>query len=300
LRRLLEDRFSQILGDIDSLVADARDQARRDLAEQLNQSARRLAQASGDEEIAVTLADVASSFAAGAIVFRIEKQDAFALVVRGVPEETMERFRGLRIPLRDAAALAGAVESREPVVAVTSAAEVSPAVVDRLEHSVEGRASLFPIAVRDRIAAVVYAWGDVQRPVLELLAQVASGAAWSEPERPLAIQPDLLQIAPARRTLTWESLPPAEQEIHLRAQRFARVQAAEIRLHEGDVVQRGRTRKNLYSVLRDRIDPAREAFRREFFTNCPSMVDYLHLELVRTLANDDADALGKEYPGPLV
>jgi hypothetical protein len=30
------------------------------------------------------------------------------------------------------------------------------------------------------------------------------------------------------------------------------------------------------------------------------MVDYLHLELVRTLANDDAEALGKDYPGPMV
>ena len=30
------------------------------------------------------------------------------------------------------------------------------------------------------------------------------------------------------------------------------------------------------------------------------MVDYLHLELMRTLANDDADLLGKEYPGPMV
>ena len=30
------------------------------------------------------------------------------------------------------------------------------------------------------------------------------------------------------------------------------------------------------------------------------MVDYLHLELLRTLANDDADLLGSEYPGPMV
>jgi hypothetical protein len=30
------------------------------------------------------------------------------------------------------------------------------------------------------------------------------------------------------------------------------------------------------------------------------MVDYLHLELIRTLANDDAELLGKDYPGPMV
>jgi hypothetical protein len=30
------------------------------------------------------------------------------------------------------------------------------------------------------------------------------------------------------------------------------------------------------------------------------MVDYLHLELVRTLANDDAEVLGPNYPGAMV
>jgi hypothetical protein len=262
LRQLLEDRFSQIQGDVESFVNDARDQARRELAEELNQSARRIAQASGDEEIAVTLADVASRFAAGAIVFKIRNGDALALAIRGTPEETLERFRGLEISLRDAAAIAGAVESREPVVAVTSEAEVSRPVLERLQHPADGRVHIA--------------------------------------EAPPQVHPELLQIAPARPALTWESLPPAEQQIHLRAQRFARVQVADIRLHDGDTVQRGRARKNLYGTLRERIDRAREAFRKEFFANCPSMVDYLHLELVRTLANDDADALGKEYPGPLV
>jgi hypothetical protein len=30
------------------------------------------------------------------------------------------------------------------------------------------------------------------------------------------------------------------------------------------------------------------------------MVDYLHLEMVRSLADDDAILLGPSYPGPLV
>jgi hypothetical protein len=29
-------------------------------------------------------------------------------------------------------------------------------------------------------------------------------------------------------------------------------------------------------------------------------VDYLHLELVRTLGNDDAELLGQGYPGAMV
>jgi hypothetical protein len=78
------------------------------------------------------------------------------------------------------------------------------------------------------------------------------------------------------------------------------VQVAEMRLRNAAAVQSGRLRRNLYNSLRDPIDAARNAFRKEFFAKCPTMVDYLHLELTRTLANDDADLLGKEYPGPMV
>jgi len=111
----------------------------------------------------------------------------------------------------------------------------------------------------------------------------------------------LVSIAPlAPEKTAWESLAAEEQQIHLRAQRFARVRAAEMRLHEGPVVLAGRSRRNLYEALRGPIDEARGQFRRDFFARCPSMVDYLHLELLRTLANDDGELLGADYPGPMV
>jgi hypothetical protein len=114
--------------------------------------------------------------------------------------------------------------------------------------------------------------------------------------------PELVTIepAPAQPASAWDRLPLEEQRIHLRAQRFARVHVAEMRLFQADAVQAGRTGRNLYDALRQSIDAAREAFHQSFFAPCPSMVDYLHLELVRTLANDDPDLLGNNYPGPMV
>jgi hypothetical protein len=118
--------------------------------------------------------------------------------------------------------------------------------------------------------------------------------------------PELVQIAgatpaPAPRTRpTWESLPVEEQQLHLKAQRFARVQASQMRLQDAQVVLSGRAKRDVYGALQQRIDDTRTVFRERFFAACPSMVDYLHLELVRTLAQDDADLLGKDYPGPLV
>jgi hypothetical protein len=73
-----------------------------------------------------------------------------------------------------------------------------------------------------------------------------------------------------------------------------------MRLFQAEAVQSGRTHRNLYDALRKPIDAARETFRTQFFAPCASMVDYLHLELARTLAYDDADLLGTTYPGPLV
>jgi hypothetical protein len=148
---------------------------------------------------------------------------------------------------------------------------------------------------------------------LELLAHAASLALevrerapgpTVEPEAP---RPELVTIqssAPAKpeRKIpeSWLQLTPADQELHLRAQRFARVHVAGIRLFSADGVKQGRRVKDLYGVLRKDVDAGRAAFQKTFLAATPTMVDYFHLELVRTLASDDSSLLGNEYPGPLV
>ena len=91
-----------------------------------------------------------------------------------------------------------------------------------------------------------------------------------------------------------------EQELHLRAQRFARVHVAGIRLHKSEKVKEGRIQHALYASLKTEIDSARDVFQRDFLPISPTMVDYLHLELLRTLANENAELLGPDYPGPMV
>jgi len=90
------------------------------------------------------------------------------------------------------------------------------------------------------------------------------------------------------------------QGLPLLAPLFARLQVAEMRLHKAPAVQDGRARRDLYNALKPEIEAGREAFRAQFLSASPSMVDYFHRELVRTLANEDAALLGKDYPGPLV
>lgn len=104
---------------------------------------------------------------------------------------------------------------------------------------------------------------------------------------------------PAEVRAIGPNLSKEEEKLHLLAQRFARVRAAEIRLYKAQAVEDGRARKKLYSELKEEIDSARAAYGREYLRASASMPDYLHLELVRTLANEEVAALGEEYPGPL-
>ena len=88
--------------------------------------------------------------------------------------------------------------------------------------------------------------------------------------------------------------------MHLRAQREARLRVAEIRLEHGAALRDGLEKADLYSALSEPIDSARDAFRRDYLSASPTMVDYLYLEIVRGLAQDDDRQLGPNFPGALI
>jgi hypothetical protein len=92
----------------------------------------------------------------------------------------------------------------------------------------------------------------------------------------------------------------AAPENHMRARRFATVRVAEIQLYQAAQVQAGRGAGNLYSALRPVLDAARAAYAEQFLIPANGIPDYLHQEIVRALANNDAKLLGPQYPGPLV
>src|ERR1035441_1667352 len=125
LRQILEGQLSLLSVEMERLFQEARGRARGELADQFNQAVRRIRQASTPEELLATLLDAASGFAGGAAIFRIHRDVARGERIRGVPEDVAEVFGSFEIPLASAAALAGAVESRDPVIAATTGAEVS-------------------------------------------------------------------------------------------------------------------------------------------------------------------------------
>ncbi len=324
VREILEGRLATLLPDLESALKihfahevervswAVRVAALVELADQLNQAARRIHQAGNAGEIYGTLLEAAARFAAGVALVRIEGALAKGECVRwpidrGISDDAAANFRSVEIPLEHAPALAEAVRILDPVTAAATPGEISAALAEMVAGDANDRIFLCPLVVGGRAAAVLCAWGEVQRSALELLSQIAAPAL-----RALPSTGGLVQVAGSAPAATpeasksatvlpsaWEGLSQEEQQIHLRAQRAARVAVAEMRLYDGEAVQNGRERRDLYTAFGPRIDAARESFRKLYFSATPTMVDYLHLELLRTLAHDDPDLLGKDYPGPL-
>lgn len=273
----------------------------RSLAEALNRSARRILQASKQAEWNSAVLDAAAEFCGEAALFsaqggqlRLEKA-----TLAGLAPDMM-------IPLAEAPALADAIGSREPVAAAWSARELSAALVERASGIGAGRVHLFPIASSGRaVALLMAAGGEVDANGLELVSSLA-GAAWE-----LRL-PRNDGVARASTELVMLGTPPAsatakgvgaengpEQELRRRARRYASVKVAEWRLYESAKVARGRTDKNLYGLFQEEIDRERARFQKVFMEKDPGMADYLHEEMIRTLAQGRADQMGENYPGAM-
>jgi len=337
--RLIEDLEQQVEAEVKSRVAailqrttpgpapDALAESRRALAEELNQAVRRLRKTSGREDLYSVLLDVTVPFCDQAALFSVQDKRVSAERIRrhaGAPAgpSGAERLPRLEIGTAQAAAFATAIDTGDPVVAMSAPGEISDALVRLFGHKPNERIHLFPLLMNDMVTGVLYATGRVQAQVLELLSGVAGlqchifTLASDRPAAPRTSQrpPDqMVTIAgpppngsPAEKPINagqhqeWRALSRREQNLHLAAQRFARVQVAEMRLSSLDVVRSASETRDIYGALKSPIDAARAEFREKHMTSSPTMVDYLHLELVRSLANDDAILLGPNYPGPLV
>ncbi len=280
-------------------VEEARQQGARELWERVNQTVRIVQRTSTRSSLFDVLLDAAATHATHAAVFTFDETSARAEAQRNLGSET------LTFPSQNAAAFLSVLETRDPVAAATTASEISPELSGALEDSAD-RAHLFPLLVRDQTAAVLFTAGATEPAALEALASIAAMKleAMQMPAaaiaKPATAEPLVQLDTAAPKAKGWTELTAEEQRLHLRAQRFARVKAAELRLAGGDKWKRGVRQSDIYAVLQPEVDRLRGEYREQFVTGSPSMVDYLHLELIRSLANHDERLLGPHYPGPLV
>jgi hypothetical protein len=90
---------------------------------------------------------------------------------------------------------------------------------------------------------------------------------------------------------------PEERDLHLRAQRFARLLVDEIKLYNQAKVAEGRAARDLYDRLKEDIDKSRASYHKRYGSTPAASADYFTKELVRILADNDASLLGANFPG---
>lgn len=285
--RVFEERLAALSAGVVQAVADSLAGARRELTSKLNQAVRRLRASESEEQLSKAIVDATQGFADRAALFFLRDGSLQLAAARNIPGgDPMAAM-----PLDLASAFRSAAQSKDTVVALRTKSEMSESIVRWVGEDAARKFYLFPIAAKDRIVALLYADAAehiVETNGLEILATVAGAVIESR----AFSRPTLVNIH--------QDQNQQDQDLHLKAQRFARNQVAEIRLYKSEDVKNGRAGSNLYTSLRAEIDSVRETFRRDFLSGPGTMVDYLHLELVRTLANDDVQLLGPDYPGPLV
>ena len=244
----------------------------------MSQAARWLDQAENDQQWRMAVIEAAAKYCERAALFLIENGRLLCVAQHGATAGALD---SAPISLDEAAAFRAAIETGEPVVALRRAAEISEPIAAMFSAPGIKKAYLIPMRSGGKTLAVLYAEGaEVRLPALELLMRIASGSA---------------------RTVSdfWRDLPVAEKGLHLKAQRFARVGVAGLMLNRPLDVRAGRRRKALYAALHAEIDKLRNQFADQFFSKSRNMVDYLHIELLGKLANDDSTLLGAEYPGQM-
>ncbi|MBV8843013.1 MAG: hypothetical protein JO307_09390 [Bryobacterales bacterium] len=136
---------------------------------------------------------------------------------------------------------------------------------------------------------------DMERALARLRA-VQGSAVWRE----AAIESSAVLMRGVCGLLEALNAPRDLKDSEVRAKRFACVKVAELQLYHNSQVHAGRNGRDIYGALKPQIEEARNAFRERFLKSSHGVPDYLHEEIVRALAQNDATLLGPKYPGPLV
>ena len=132
--------------------------------------------------------------------------------------------------------------------------------------------------------------------VASVTPERAAAVAASARRRPPAARARRLQAAMAVATPESE-WTAEEREVHLRAQRFARLLVDEIKLYNQAKVAEGRAGRDLYDRLKEDIDKSRASYHKRYGSTPAASADYFTKELVRILADNDASLLGANFPG---
>lgn len=298
LTQIVEERFSQLELSLRPRMARARLEVARGLTQVLNDSFIRMRRFDNDRNWCDAMLDAVGAVSRRSAFFSIRDEKLCWQGARGF-ENSPPSPPG-EIPISEAPAFLRVVNTGSVSQTARTEAELSARIAAIFGDEPDGRALLTPLTADGRVLGIVYTEDSVDPSAIQAVTTVAGAVLERhlrlvEAPRNSAGTVRAVAVVEPGADATAVQPPVAPDPTAARAQRFARVEIARMLLQSEDAVVRGRTSGDLYGALRQQIDSVRAAYRAQF--NGPR--DYLHEEIIRTLARDNAALLGGEYPGPL-
>jgi hypothetical protein len=189
-----------------------------------------------------------------------------------------------RLPTSGAGLLARAVDRREAV----STSDATDAAAPEFAMLPEDRAALaVPLAIGGETVAVLYADDGLE-------VEHTAPAPWPEAVQILAAHAAacLAHVTATRaaQAMRFAGSPSNDEGS---AKRYARLLVSEIKLYHEAAVRVGRENRDLMNRLRPEIDRARKLYEERVPAAAGDRHNYFHQELVRTLADGNAELLGE-------
>jgi len=270
----------------------------------LNAAVASVQDATSQTDILKALLEGSTQFSRRSALFVVRASTATGWQARGFADDDAIKI----ITVDCAAGLAArVVESHTPSGA--AAEEFDSRFVQRFGAPSDGNVLLLPLVIKSKVAALVYADGGsdgapgLDRSAMELL--IRTTGLWLEllsfrksiPTETAHTenQAATAAAAPAAAVAKPAAAPaPVEDEVHIKAKRFAKLLVEEIKLYNHEKVAEGRNHKDLYDRLKDDIDKSRATYDHRYGQTV-SDVDYFTLELVRILGDNDRASLGANF-----
>jgi hypothetical protein len=201
--------------------------------------------------------------------------------------------------------VARAIHGRLPVTGATAEFD-SSFMYSAAVPPAEDTCLVLPLVVKDKVAALIYADGGVAPGGtldasalgtltrfaalwLELTALRKSGVATGDDAHATA-------AAHAGGNSAASAVSPAEEELHRKARRFAKLLVEEIKLYNQPRVVEGKHNRDLYDRLREDIEKSRATYQKRYGETPAASADYFNQELIRILADNDVSLLGASFP----
>ena len=152
-------------------------------------------------------------------------------------------------------------------------------------------------------ASASEASSPVAGAAVEASAMAAAGAAAEVQSAVVELDPALAGPLPIGHAETMAepatppvaAISPEDQEVHRKAQRFARLLVDEVKLYNQAKVAEGRKNKDLYDRLKDAIEKSRATYQKRYGNTVAASANYFQHEIIRSLAEDDLSIMGANF-----